>query len=60
MISVTVTFHNDRPSTIWNTLARKIGRQPTDQEAIAEVRRIMSESTCALATRGKLPHQRRR
>lgn len=58
---VKVTFHPSRnPDTIWNKLAAKLGRQPTDTEAASEVRRIMGESTVDRAGRGTLPHQRRR
>lgn len=42
-ISVTVTWRNDNPTTIWNTLARKLGREPTNAEAKAEVLRILRE-----------------
>ncbi len=44
MIQVTITWHNDNPNTIWNTLARKLGREPTNAEATAEVKRILAES----------------
>lgn len=40
---VRVTVHNgDRPHTIWGKLAAKLGREPTNAEASAEVRRILS------------------
>lgn len=39
-----ITFHNANPNTIWNTLARKLDRQPTNAEAAAEVRRILQEA----------------
>jgi hypothetical protein len=55
-----ITWHNSNPNTIWNRLAQKLGRQPTNAEAKAEVQRIMSETTIELAGRGKLPHQRKR
>jgi len=38
-VSVTVT--NDNPGTIWNRLARRLGREPTNAEARDEVRRIL-------------------
>lgn len=44
MIRVTVTFTNTNPDTIWNRLAVKLGRTPTDAEAIAEVQRILAEA----------------
>lgn len=59
MIDVRITFHNRNPDTIWNRLAAKLGREPSKAEAIAEVRRIMSEVTVDLATRGGLTFQRK-
>lgn len=59
MLTVTITFHNSNPDTIWNRLAARLGRQPTHAEATAEVKRIMSETTIELAEAGKLPHQRK-
>lgn len=40
-MKVTVTFTNDNPNTIWNQLAKRLGREPTNAEAAAEVRRIL-------------------
>ncbi len=40
-LAVTFTYRNDNPDTIWNKLAARLGRQPTHQEAVAEVRRIL-------------------
>lgn len=57
---VTTTWRNDNPNTIWNVFARKLGREPTHNEAKAEVQRIMSETTIDLAGAGKLRHQRGR
>lgn len=34
----------DRPLTIWQALATKLGRDPTHAEACAEVKRILDES----------------
>lgn len=45
MIKVTVAFHNSNPDTIWNRLAAKLGRQPTNAEAAEEVRRILREAS---------------
>lgn len=42
---LTVTFHNPNPSTIWNRLAARLGREPTPQEARAEVLRILAEES---------------
>lgn len=40
---IVVTWRNDNPDTIWNRLAARLGREPTNAEAAAEVRRILSE-----------------
>jgi hypothetical protein len=40
---VKTTFTNKNPNTIWNRLAAKLGREPTNQEATEEVRRILRE-----------------
>lgn len=42
-MNVTVTWHNANPNTIWAKLAEKLGREPTNAEAAAEVRRILAE-----------------
>ena len=55
---VTVTWHNSNPNTIWNKLAAKLGREPTDAEATAEVKRILDEGMIERAEQGKLKHQR--
>lgn len=53
-----------RKPTIWQALATKLGREPSHAEACAEVKRILSEASdadlVARATRGALPHQRKR
>lgn len=41
MITITHTIRNDNPATIWNRLAARLGRQPTNAEASAEVKRIL-------------------
>lgn len=46
-MQVKVTFTNDNPDTIWNRLAAKLGREPTNEEAKAEVKRILAEGTKA-------------
>lgn len=43
-MKITVTFRNDNPNTIWNRLAAKLGREPTNAEATAEVKRVLRES----------------
>lgn len=40
---ITITVHNAGPHTIWAKLAEKIGREPTHEEARAEVKRILAE-----------------
>lgn len=57
---VNVTWHNANPNTIWGKLAQRLGREPTNAEAKAEVQRILDESLVSLADAGKLKHQRRR
>ena len=42
-MKTTVTWTNNNPNTIWNRLAAKLGREPTNAEATAEVKRILSE-----------------
>lgn len=52
-----------KQKTIWEALAEKLGRQPTNAEANAECRRIIREgSENALierAGKGKLPWQKK-
>ncbi len=43
-MKITVTISNANSDTIWNRLAAKLGRQPTNAEARDEVRRIMREA----------------
>lgn len=57
---ISTTFRNDNPNTIWSVLARKLGREPTNAEAVAELNRIRDEVLIDLAGAGKLPHQRKR
>jgi acyl-CoA hydrolase len=49
-----------RKQTIWECLAKKLGREPTHKEACEEVKRILQDSTVDLATRGKLRFQKKR
>ena len=46
MFEVNVTWKHLNPNadTIWNRLARELGREPTNEEAIAEVKRILSRA----------------
>lgn len=41
---VNVSVTNNNPDTIWNRLAARLGRQPTNAEAADEVRRILGKS----------------
>lgn len=59
MIRVTFTWRNDNPDTIWNRLAARLGREPTDEEGAAEVRRILDEAAVERAMAGKMVYQRR-
>ena len=43
-MKTTVTWTNNNPNTIWNRLAAKLGREPTNAEAIAEVKRILADA----------------
>lgn len=44
MINVRTTWRNDNPATIWNRLAARLGREPTEREAADEVRRILRDT----------------
>lgn len=57
-MKITTTWRNDNPNTIYNVLARKLGREPTHSEVVAELDRIFSEVHVDLAGAGKLKHQR--
>jgi hypothetical protein len=59
-VAVNIVFRNDNPNTIWNRLAAKLGREPTNAEAAAEVSRILDEGLAELAGDGKLRWQRGR
>lgn len=41
-IVISTTWTNNNPDTIYNKLAEKLGRQPTNSEVKAEVERILS------------------
>ncbi len=34
-LQINTTWRNDNPATIWNVLAARLGRQPTNDEAAA-------------------------
>lgn len=46
--------------TIYQALAIKLGRLPTNAELKADVERIKQDALVELAMRGKLAHQRKR
>ncbi len=54
MIRVTTSWRNDNPDTIWNRLAAKLGREPTNAEAAQEVKRILQNEILKRAGEGKL------
>lgn len=43
-MTFSVSYQNAGPNTIWAKLAAKLGREPTNEEAKAEVRRILREA----------------
>lgn len=43
-MQITTTWTNRNPATVWNRLAARLGRQPTNAEAAEEVRRILREA----------------
>lgn len=47
-----ITWTNRNPNTIWNRLAARLGREPTDAEATAEVKRILAEAREEREARG--------
>ena len=59
-MNITTTWTNDNPDTIYNVMARKLGREPTDAEIRSELKRIGESVLVDMASRGTLPHQRRR
>lgn len=46
--------------TIYEVLKEKLQREPTHNELVSEVKRILEEALIESATAGKLPHQRKR
>lgn len=49
-----------RKPSIYEALVTKLGRTPTNAEIKADVERIKREAIAELASKGKLPFQRRR
>ncbi len=48
-----------RKPTIYEALYAKLGREPTNAELKADVKRILTEALIERAEQGKLKHQRR-
>lgn len=40
-MKITFTVTNNNPNTIWNKLAKRLGREPTRDEAVEEVKRLL-------------------
>lgn len=40
-MQVNFTVTNNNPETIWNKLAARLGREPSNKEIKAEIRRIL-------------------
>ena len=59
-MKITFTVTNNNPDTIWNKLAARLGRDPTNEECRAECHKIMDSAVVDLAGKGRLPMQRRR
>ena len=59
-MQIRTTWTNNNPDTIWNRLAKRLGREPTNDEAADEVKRILTEALVDRARAGKLAHQRKR
>jgi hypothetical protein len=43
-MKVTFTVTNNNPDTIWNQLAKRLGREPTNQEITQEIERILNRA----------------
>ena len=48
-----------RKPTIYEALAAKLGREPSNAELKADVQRILDDGLIEMAGKGKLKHQRR-
>jgi hypothetical protein len=57
-ITVKVTWNNAGPHTVWGKLAERLGREPTNAEAAAEVKRIFDEAAIERAGKGQLWFQK--
>jgi len=49
-----------RKPTIYEALAIKLGREPSNGELAADCRRIIAQAYCEVASQGQLPRQRKR
>ena len=45
--------------TIYETLKQKLGREPSHNELVGDVKRILAEGMQELAGKGKINHQRK-
>ncbi len=52
-VTVIINWHNPDPNTIWNQLAGRLGRPPTQREAADEVRRILRNASMTEQSRGQ-------
>jgi hypothetical protein len=59
-MQIRTTWTNNNPDTIWNKLAARLGREPTNDEAADEVKRTLTGALVDRAQTGKLAHQRKR
>ena len=46
-IAVTIVFASNQPSTVYNALKARLGREPSRAELIHEVKRILSGAAAA-------------
>lgn len=56
---ITSTVTSNNPNTIYGKLKAKLGREPSNKELKEEIHRILSEAAIDMASKGKLPHQRK-
>ena len=44
MFAVNFTVTNNNPNTVWNKLAARLGREPSNAEVTFEMQRILTEA----------------
>ena len=49
-MNITFTVTNNNPDTIWNKLAQRLGREPTNSEAEQEVKHILRGEAAEINT----------